>query len=163
MPGVMRVGHADEPAAGQRCLPTGPVTKAKGPPDRGAADVELVTVAEQFDVGEPDRVLTFDAQLQDEPVRQVDEVFVEDGQAAKDRGLAVVAAVRVRSRVVDAVGVFPLRRAAGTQVAVARGGQRLPQPLGRRVETVVSEQETVHGTSSVHGPSHAPRREGRGP
>ena len=75
-------------------------------------DVKLVAVTEQIHVGEPDHVPALDAQLEDQPVRQVDEILVEHGQAAQDRRLAVVTAVRIGAGIVHAVSVFPLRRAA---------------------------------------------------
>src|ERR1700744_6480441 len=92
-------------------------------------DVELVTVADQFDAGEPDHILAFDTQLKNQPVRQVDQVLVEYGHAVEDRRLAVITAVRIRARIMDATGRLPRRRAARAQVAVAPGGQRLPHPL----------------------------------
>ena len=106
-----------------------------------------MAVADQFETGEPDHVLAFDTQLEDQPVRQVDQVLVAYGLAAQDRRLAVVAAVRIRARIVHAVGFFPLRGPACAQVAVAGRGQRLPQPLVPGVEAVIAEQETVHDTS----------------
>ena len=75
-------------------------------------DVKLVAVTEQIHVGEPDHVPALGAQLEDQPVRQVDEILVEYGQAAQDRCLAVVTAVRKGAGIEHAVSVFPLRRAA---------------------------------------------------
>jgi hypothetical protein len=106
-----------------------------------------MTVIEQFHVGEPDHVPAHDTQLEDQPVRQVDEVLVEHGQAAQDRRLAVVTAVHVGAGIVHAVGVLPLRRAACAQVTVARRGQRLAKAFSLGIKAVIREQETVHGTS----------------
>src|SRR6185437_4017963 len=155
--GVVNVGHADEPAAFERGLPAAAVTETQLADESRVPDVEVMPVADQFDAGKPDHILAFDTQLEDQPVRQVDQVFVEYGLAAEDRGLAVVSAVRIRARIVHAVGVFPLRRATCTQVAVARGGQGLPQPLDLGIETVIGEQETVHGTSSYDRGPYAAR------
>jgi len=160
-PGVMHVCHADEPAACQRRLPAAAVTKAEVPNNGRVPDVVFVTVVKQLDTIKRYRILAFDAQLEDQPVRQVDQILVEDRQAAHHRRLAVVASVRIRARVVHAVGVFPLRRATRAQVPVAGGGQRLPKSLGPRVEAVISEQETVHGASIPA--VHAPGRYGPGP
>jgi len=147
--GVMLIGHADEPAAGQRRLPAGAVTKAEVPKDGRVPDVIFVAVGKQLDVIDRHRFLAFDAQLEDQPVRQVDEILVQDRQAAHHRGLAVVAAVRVGARVVHAVGVCPLGRAARAQVPVASGGQRLPKSLCGWVETIINEQETIHKASAL--------------
>src|SRR6266566_1564537 len=140
----MDVGHAHEPAAAERRLTAGAVAEAQLADHRRGTDLELVPVAEQLDVGEPDRILALDAQLEHQPVGQVDEILVEHGHAAEDRCLAVVAAVHVRARVVHAVGVLPPRRAARAQVAVARRGQRLAKPLLGRIEPLVDEREAVH-------------------
>src|SRR6266568_1632506 len=127
----MDVGHAHEPAAAERRLTAGAVAEAQLADHRRGTDLELVPVAEQLDVGEPDRILALDAQL-------------EHGHAAEDRRLAVVAAVHVRARVVHAVGVLPLRRAARAKIAVAGRGQRLAKPLLGRIEPLVGEREAVH-------------------
>jgi hypothetical protein len=95
------------------------ITKAEAPEDGRIPDVVFVAVTEQLDIVEPDRILAFDPHLEDQPVRQVDQVLVEDRQAAHHRRLAVVAAVRVRAWIVHAVGVLPLRGAARAQVAVS--------------------------------------------
>src|SRR5262249_41338015 len=150
-PRGVNVSHADEPAAFQRCLPATGITKPELADEGHVPDVEFMPVAEQRDIGEPDRVLALDPQHEDQPVRQVDEVLVEHGLAAQDRCLTVVAAVRVGTRIVHAVGVLPLRRAARTQVAVARRGERFAQPLSPGIEPVIAEQETVHGTSCRRG------------
>jgi len=54
-----------------------------------------MAVAEQCDIGEPDRVLALDPQHEDQPVRQVNQVLVEHGLATQDRRLTVVTAVHV--------------------------------------------------------------------
>ena len=136
---VVHIGHADEPPAPQRRLTAAAVAEPHLPADRRTADVELVPVVERLDLGEPDRGLALDPQLEHEPVRQVDEVLVQDGQPAQDRRLTVVGAVSVGAGVVHPVGVLPLGRAPGAEVAVARGGERLPQTLLCRVETLVRE------------------------
>ena len=156
-PCVVCVGHADEPAALQCRLPAAAIAEAKVADDGRVPDVELVAVVEQLDVGEPDRVLALDAQLEDQPVRQVDEILVEHGQAAEDRRLAVVASVYVGAGIVHTVGVLPLRRTTCAQVAVARRGERFAKPLSPGIEAVIGERETVHGTSSSvrHGHTNA--------
>ena len=58
-------------------------------------NVQLVTVLEQPGVGEPDRLPGLDTQLENQPVRQVDEIFVGHGQPTQDRRLAVIASVRI--------------------------------------------------------------------
>src|SRR5690242_17422888 len=161
----MRVGHADEAATVQRRLMALLITEREVAADGREPDVKLVAVTEQIYVGEPDHVAALDAQLEDQPVRQVDEILVEHGQAAQDRRLAVVTAVRIGAGIVHTVSVFPLRRAAHAQVAVARRGQRLTKALGLGIKAVICEQETVHGTS-VEGCTQsappAPPREGNG-
>ena len=62
-PGVVSVRHADKPAALQCRLPAAAIAEAEVADDGRVPDVELVAVAEQLDVGEPDRVLALDAQL----------------------------------------------------------------------------------------------------
>ena len=116
---LVMVGHADEATTAQAGLPAGPVAEAQGPGQERAADVVLVAVLEQLDVVQADRVVALDPQLEHEPVGQVDEVLVEDGTPAHHRRLAVVAAVRIGPRVVDAARVLPLGRAARAEVAVA--------------------------------------------
>src|ERR1022692_268027 len=150
----MEVRHAHEPPAAQRRLTAGRVAEAQLADHRRAADIELMPVAEQLDVGEPDRILALDAQLKHQPVGQVDEILVEHGHAAEDRRLAVVNAVPVRAGVMHAVGVLPLRRAARAQVTVARRGQRLAKPLLGRIETLVDEREAVH-RAALNRPSGA--------
>ena len=147
-PRVVRVGHADEPAAVERRLPAAEITETNVADDSRVPDVEFVAVTEQIDIGEPDRVPALDAQLEDQPVRHVNKILVEHGHAAQDRRLAVVTAVYVGAGIMHAVGVFPLRRAARAQVAVARRGQRFAKPLRLRLKAVIGEQETVHGPSS---------------
>jgi hypothetical protein len=58
-------------------------------------NVQLVTVLEQPGVGEPDRLPGLDTQLENQPVRQVDEILVGHGQPTQDRRLAVIASVRI--------------------------------------------------------------------
>src|SRR5260370_32646095 len=140
----MEVGHAHEPTAAQRRLTAGRVAEAQLADHGRGADLELVPVVEQLDIGETDGILALDAELEHQPVGQVDEILVEHRHAAEDRRLAVVSAVHVRARVMQAVGVLPLRRAARAQVAVARRGQRLAKPLLGRIETLVDEREAVH-------------------
>ena len=153
-PGVVRVGHADEPAAAQRCLPAAAITKAEMADEGRVPDVKLVTVAQQLHIGEPDRVLALDPQAKDQPVRQVDEVLVEHGQATQDRRLAVIASVHVGTGIVHTIGVLPFGRATRTQVAVARRGERFAKPLSLGVEAVIGEQEIVHGASSSARDGH---------
>src|ERR1019366_9045836 len=158
---LMDVGHAHEPPAAQRRHPAGAVAETQLADHRRGADLKLMPVAEQLDVGEPDRILTLDTQLEHQPVGQIDEILVEHRHATENRRLAVVNAVPVRARVVHAVGVLPLRRAARAQVAVARRGQRLPKPLPGRIETLVGEREAVHRAalrrpSSTHAKPSTP-------
>lgn len=64
----MEVGHAHEPAAAQRRLTAGMITEAQLADHGRGADLELVPVAEQFHIGEPDRILALEAQLEHQPV-----------------------------------------------------------------------------------------------
>jgi hypothetical protein len=109
-----------------------------------AADVELVAVVEQLDVVEPDRVLALDAQLEHQPVGEVDEIFVEHGQPAQDGRLPVIDPVRVRPGVMHPVGVLPLGGAASAQIPIAGRGQSFAKPLPIRVEPFVGQRESVH-------------------
>jgi hypothetical protein len=143
----MDIGHAHEATATQRRLPPDAVTEVQRSADDRMADVDLVPVVDQLDVLQADGVLALDPQLEHQPVRQVDQILVEHGEAAEDGRLAVVDAVRVGARVVDPVGVLPLGCAPGAQVAVARRGQRLAQALLVGVEACVGHHELVHGTS----------------
>ncbi|MDF2978876.1 MAG: hypothetical protein K0S40_3604 [Actinomycetospora sp.] len=142
--GLVAVGHGDETAAAQRRLAAPAVAEAELAPHRRGADVVGVAVVEHLDVVEADRVLAVDAQLEDQPVRQVDEVLVEDRAAAEDGRLAVVRAVGVGAGVVRRrVGVLPLRGAARAEVAVAGARQRLAQALVVGLEAAPDEGELV--------------------
>jgi hypothetical protein len=55
-PRVVNVGHADEPAAGQCCLPAAAVTKAELADEGRVPDVELMAAAKHFDTAEPEHV-----------------------------------------------------------------------------------------------------------
>jgi hypothetical protein len=132
------------------------ITETKAAHDSRVPDVELVAVVKQFDLADPYSVLALDAQLEDQPVRQVDEILVEDGQAAQDRRLPVIASVRIGTRLVHAVGVLPLRRTARAQVTVARRGERLAKTLSPGIEAVINERKTVHGISSLVRDGHIP-------
>jgi len=107
-----------------------------------------VLVGDQFDVVEPDRFPALDAQLEHQPVRQVDQVLVQDRAAPENGGLPVEPAVDVCAWIVDAGGVLPLGGAAGAEVAVARRRQRLPQALGAGVEVVIDKRKVGHGSLS---------------
>jgi hypothetical protein len=120
---VVRVAHADEPAAVQRRLPAAEITETNVADDSRVPDVQFVAVTEQIHVGEPDRLPALDAQLEDQPVRHVNKILVEHGHAAQDRRLAVVTAVYVGTRIMHAVGVFPLLAA----FAVTDGGPAAPK------------------------------------
>src|SRR5690606_28695073 len=61
----------------------------------------------------------------------------------------------VGARVVGLAEVLPLGRAPGAEVAVPGGGDRLAQLLGRWIEAVVRECETVHGVPPAAGPEPA--------
>ena len=142
--GLVGVGHAREAPAAQRRLAPAAVAEAQLADDHRGPDVVFVAVFQELDVAEADRVLVVDLELQHEPVGEVHEVLVEDRPPAHDRRLTVVEAVRVRAGVVDVVGVLPLSRAARAEVAVARRGQRLAQPLLGRVEPVEHQRLLVH-------------------
>ncbi len=148
---LVHVGHAHEAAALEHRLPIRPVDEAHPPEHRGRADVVRVAVLEHVDALQADRVLALDAQLEDEPVREVDEILVEDGAPAHDRRLAVVAAVAVGARVVLLVGVLPLGGAAGAEVAVAGRGQRLAQALGAGLVCVVGEHRLLAHRAGLSG------------
>ena len=117
-PRVVRIAHADEPAAVQCHLPAAEITETNLADDSRVPDVQFVSVTEQIHLGEPDRLPALEAQLEDQPVRHVNKILVEHGHAAQDRRLAVVTAVYVGTGIMHAVGVFPLHRAARAQVAV---------------------------------------------
>ena len=146
---LVMVGHADEATTAQAGLPPGQVSEAHRPGEERVANVVLVAVLEQFDVVQADRVVALDPQLEHEPVGQVDEVLVEDGTPAHKRRLAVVAAVRVRPRVMGATRVLPLGRAACAEVAVAGRGQGLAQALPVGLEVVVGDDRLV-GALAAH-------------
>ncbi len=78
----MHVSHADEAAAFERRLATPVVTEAQAALDRCLADVHLVPVAQQLDVLQVDRLVVADAELEHEPVGQVDQVLVAHRAAA---------------------------------------------------------------------------------
>ena len=142
--GLVGVGHAREAPAAQGRHAVGAIAEAHLADDHRGPDVVRVPVLEQFDVAEADRVFILDLQHQDEPVREVDEVLVEDRPPAHDRRLAVVQAVRVGAGVVDLVGVLPLRRAAGAEIPVAGRRQRLAQTLLGTLEPVVCQRLLIH-------------------
>ena len=146
--GLVAMGHAHEAAAAQHRLPAGAVTEAQHPLHHRQPDVVRVLVGDQFDVVEPDRFPALDAQLEHQPVRQVDKVLVQDRAAPEDGGLPVEPAVDVGAWIVDAAGVLPLGGAAGAEVAVACRRQRLPQALGAGVEVVIDECKVGHGSLS---------------
>ena len=64
-------------------------------------NVQLVTVLEQPGVGEPDRLPGLDTQLENQPVRQVDEILVGHGQPTQGR-TSVPAGLKVIVRAHDA-------------------------------------------------------------
>jgi hypothetical protein len=82
-PRVVNVGHADEPAAGQCCLPAAAVTKAELADEGRVPDVELMAAAKHFDTAEPEHVPALDPQHEDQPVRHVHQVLVSTGRPAK--------------------------------------------------------------------------------
>ena len=143
-PGMMNVGHAHEPSAAQRRLAAAAIPESQLSDHRRVANIELVAIGEQVDIGEPDRLLALDPQLEDQPVGQVHQILVEHRQSPENRRLAVVNPVPVRARVVHAVGILPLRGPTSTHVAVARRGQRLPKPLRRRLEPFIRQRERHH-------------------
>ena len=151
------VGHADEATTAQARLPPGPVPEAHRPGEERVANVVLVAVLEQLDVAQADRVIALDPQLEHEPVGQVDEILVEHGTPAHHRRLSVVAAVRVRPRVMGAARVLPLGRAARAEVAVAGRGQGLAQALLVGLEVVVGEDRLV-GALEAHRASASRNR-----
>jgi hypothetical protein len=83
----MDVGHAHEPRL--RSFVTRPAGSRRSSDHHRAASIELVPVAEQLDVGQPDRILALDAQRA-QPVGRVDKILVEHRHAAEDRRLTVV-------------------------------------------------------------------------
>ncbi len=172
--GLVGVRHAHEAPAAQGRLAPAAVAEAQRPADHGDADVVLVAVLEQLDVADADRVLALDAQLQHEPVGKVDEVLVEDRPAAHDRRLAVVEPVGVRARVVDVVGVLPLRRSAACRSSRCRS-RSAPRAVPRRQDrtrrtsararprgVTLAQDHPAPGADVVKPPETAPRRPRRG-
>ncbi len=137
--------HAHEAAAAQAGLPAVPVAEGQLADHQRVPEVVHVPVGEELDVGEAERLVPVDAELQREPVREVDEVLVGHRVGAHDGRPPVVDPVRVRARVVDVVRVLPLRAAPRAEVAVAGRRERLAQPFLRGLEPVVDELEVAHG------------------
>ena len=143
-PGEVRVGHAHKPTAGQRRLAAGAVPKANQAARYRPAQVHAVAVVQQLDVGQADRVLALDPQLEHQPVGKVDEVLVAHRHATQDRRLAVVDPMGIGPWVVHPIGVLPLRRASRAESAVAGRGQDLTQTLLIGVIALVIEQKAVY-------------------
>src|SRR5206468_272164 len=104
--------------------------------------------------------LTLNPQLQQQPVRKVDQVLVEDWSTSEDGGFPVEATVGVGARVMDRVRVLPFSRSPGREVAVAGRSQGLAQTFLRGVEDVVGEGEVSHGSPPhrVRAPALGARR-----
>ncbi len=107
-PRPVLVGHTDETVGLQPRQPARPVAEAEVAAKHGATQIKLVPVGEQLDGVHPDGFLTLDAKLQQEPVGEIYEILVQDGNPGHDRGLPVVAAVDVGTRVMHVlVGLGP--------------------------------------------------------
>ena len=150
------VSHGHEPAAAQRRLAANPVAEPQFALDQRKPHVVGVSVAQQLHGVEPDRVLTFDPQLQHEPVGEVDQVLVVHGAPAHDRRLPVEPTVHIGSRVVPGAGVFPLCRTSRAEISVSGRGQGLPQTLRGWVEMIVVKYEVRHRSSSTVAISRRP-------
>ena len=154
----VRMCHAHKPPAAQHRLTPSIVPETKLPDHHRRAHVELMAVAEQLDVRQPDRVCTLDPQLEHQPVGKVDEILIEDRQAPKDRRLTVVDPVHIGAGVMHTVRILPLRRPARAQVAVTGRGQRLAKPFLDWIKALISERETIHRSRSIAPLAVAPVR-----
>src|SRR4029078_5190844 len=105
---------------------------------------------EQLQIRQSDRVLPFYPQLEDEPVRHVDKVFVQHRQTAQNCGLPVIAAVHVCTWIVHVVCRLPLDCAPTAQIAVSRRGQSFPESFGRRIEALINKEETLPRASLAY-------------
>ena len=146
--GAVRMSHAHESSAAQRRLAPRVVAEPNRPRHQRPPQVELVAVVEQLNICQPDGVLALDPQPEHEPVGQVYEVLVEHRDAAEDRRLPVIDAVRVGPRVVDSVGVLPLGGATRAEMPVTRRGQHFAQTLLIGIKALVGERKLLHGGPS---------------
>jgi hypothetical protein len=131
---LVHVSHADVAARLERGLAACPVAYPQATLELGVAHVVFVAVGEELDVFSPEGLLTFYAQLEQEPVREVDQVLVQDRHPGHDGGLPVEATVGVRARIAHSVGLGPRQGTPRAKVAVAGGSQRLAQTLLLRIE-----------------------------
>ena len=136
-------GHAHEPPALEARVAARSIPEAQLANHDRVARVVGMPIGEELDVAQPERLLALDTELEHEAVGQVDQVLVGNRTSAHDRRLPVIDAVGVGAGVVHLVDVLPLRRAPNAEVAVARRGQRLPQPLLARIEAAVCKHEAV--------------------
>ena len=135
----MRVGHGDEAALGD---PGGPALRVGHPQEPGQhppAQVQLLAVAEHPVGGQVQPGPALGPEAQGQPVGQVDQVLVLDLAARDPADRPVVDPGGVGAGVVDVGGGGLGGGPAGRDVAVAEGAQRLPEPLGGRVEAVVGQ------------------------
>ena len=108
------------------------------------ADVERVAIGQHLYVGQPDRVLALDPQLEHRPVGQVDQVLIDHRDASEDRRLAVVDAMDIGPGVMRAIGVLPLGCPARAEVTVPGRGQNLAQTLRIGVIALVAERKRLY-------------------
>ena len=113
------------------------------------ADVELLPVGQDFDLGQVEPVAVLDPERQTQPVRHVDQVLVFDRMAGDLGDQAVVAAGDVGSRIMGVFGgVGPFGGAAGAEITVSEHAQGFTQAFLGGIEALIGEGPTGHGGAS---------------
>src|SRR5690606_39022176 len=113
--------------------------------ERAMAKIELLRPGQHLSVAQTEPVAVSDAKLDQEPVRQVDEILVFDATPRDLRTHPVVAAGEIGTRVMTAVRARPDEGATRGEVAVPERAQGLARALLARVEALVHESPGRRG------------------
>ena len=105
--------------------------------EHGAAQVELLAVFVERDVGDVEPLAVLDPEGQVEPVRQVDERLVLHFAAGHDAPQRVVAPGRIGAGVVDVARDGLRCGGPGGKEPVSERAERLAQRLLLRIESLV--------------------------
>jgi hypothetical protein len=142
--GEMRRRHVHEPSTGNCRLPALAVAQAHLAHQHALLEVQLLAEGEDLDAAQVEPVPACRTEAQEQPVGQVDEVFVLDHPPG-DVGLeTVVATGEVGARVVYVVRLGLLGRAARGKITVAECAQRLAQPFLAELEAFVDQLPFAH-------------------
>ena len=138
-PGEMRITQVDEPSGAHRGLSPLAVLKLVRTMKDSGLQVEGLPVRKQIHGREVEPILAGVAKGQDQPIRQVHEIFILD-RPAFDLGLQpVVSACQVGPRVMRGIGIRFGSRPSGGKVPVAQRTEGFAQAFLGGIESVVDQ------------------------